>query len=465
VFHLGPIPVNLLSGENQWKEVVYERSAIMNYSGQSQTKAIPFPQSVSRGGKSRKSGLNRNKEGSVRKVNGKVYVDFKYLGERVREPSGLVWNEQNAKTVREQLDSIIVGIRSGSFRFAEVFPNSKKLEYFLEKEILLLGGKKAPEQVHFKDYARIWYDLLKDSGRVSERTLLGYRRHLELYLMPFFGELVFADFNKGVFDKFISWAKKQQLRKRPISNTTINKIFVPLKMICKDAAIEYDWGNSYNPFYGFKKLPESDPYEKISPFSTGEQGSLVAELPDHWKPYFQFAFRSGLRQGEQIGLKPGDIDWSKRLIHIRRAITLDENGKIIEGETKNRYSRRTIKLNQSMLAPLKLQKKIHERFGCEYFFCTSQGKRIHPSNLRQRIWIPTLKKAGSQIREMKQTRHSFATVALSCGENPLWIAKIMGHRNTDMIIKVYSRYVENEGGASDGARLDKAFQGAKGKDK
>jgi integrase len=43
---------------------------------------------------------------------------------------------------------------------------------------------------------------------------------------------------------------------------------------------------------------------------------------------------------------------------------------------------------------------------------------------------------------MKQTRHSFATVALSCGESPLWIAKVMGHRNTEMVIKVYSKYIE-----------------------
>ena len=436
----------------------------MSGRNQALAEVLEFPQKSKGDRKPRKSGPNRNKAGSVRKINGKIYVDFIYLGGRVREPSGLPWNDQNVKTVRQQLDAIMVAIESGAFRFADVFPTSKKREHFREKERALFGKKQSPEEVYFNDYARIWYDLLKDSGRVSERTLLGYRRHLELYLIPFFGEFVFADLNKGVFDKFISWGKKQQLRKRPISNTTVNKIFVPMKMICKDAAIDYDWGNNYNPFYGFKKLPESDPYEKILPFSTGEQGSLVAELPDHWKPYFQFAFRSGLRQGEQIGLKLGDIDWEKGLLHVRRAITLDEKGEIIEGKTKNRYSRRTIKLTQSMIEPLKAQKVIHERFGCEYFFCTSQGKRIHPSNLRKRVWLPSLNKAGSEIREMKQTRHSFATVALSCGENPLWIAKVMGHRNTDMIIKVYSRYVENEGGSSDGARLDKAFQGTKGKD-
>ena len=107
------------------------------------------------------------------------------------------------------------------------------------------------------------------------------------------------------------------------------------------------------------------------------------------------------------------------------------------GETKNRYSRRTIKLTESMLHALLEQKKNHERFNCQYFFCSPRGERVHTSNLRRRIWKRALEKAGVPYREMKQTRHSFATNALSFGENPLWIAKVMGHRDTDMIIRVH----------------------------
>ena len=75
-------------------------------------RVIEFPRKdKQRGQKSRKSGLNVNKEGSVRKINGQVYVDFIYLDERVRENSGLPWNEKNAKRVREQLDKIMVAIK------------------------------------------------------------------------------------------------------------------------------------------------------------------------------------------------------------------------------------------------------------------------------------------------------------------------------------------------------------------
>jgi integrase len=429
----------------------------------STAKVISFPKTgLSLEKKYRKFGLNRNKEGSIRKVNGRVYVDFKYLDERVREPSGFLWNQKNPRTVREQLDRIIVAIKSGTFKFAEVFPHSKRADYFTEKERALSGDGRSPDEVLFKEYVQKWYDLLKGSGRVSERTLLGYKGYIDLYLSPFFDDMVFGSLNAGTFEKFIFWARKQRFRKKEVSNETINKCFVPLRAVLKSAAVEYRWGSTYNPFFGFKKLPESDPLEKIFPFSVEEQRRLMKKVPDHWKPYFRFAFCSGLRQGEQIGLKPGDIDWSKGLLHVRRAMTRDENGNRVEGRTKNRYSRRTIRLIPVMLESLKVQEKIYRSFKGEYFFCSTTGQQVNSSNLRQRVWIPALKKAGLKIREMRQTRHSFATVALSCGENPLWIAKVMGHRNTEMIIKVYSKYIENAGISNDGSALNDALQGDQG---
>ena len=44
---------------------------------------------------------------------------------------------------------------------------------------------------------------------------------------------------------------------------------------------------------------------------------------------------------------------------------------------------------------------------------------------------------------MKQTRHSFGTHHLSKGTNPLKIAKVMGHRDAEMILKVYGKYIDD----------------------
>ena len=111
------------------------------------------------------------------------------------------------------------------------------------------------------------------------------------------------------------------------------------------------------------------------------------------------------------------FDWSKRLLHIRRAFTRDENGKVMLGKTKNKYSRRTIKLIPVMYDALKAQKKIYDQFKGEYFFCSTTGKRVDRSHLRQKVWTPALKKAGVKYREIKQTRghtgHSCRTCFIS----------------------------------------------------
>lgn len=405
----------------------------------------------------RKTGCNINQFGSVRKINGKVYIDFMYLEERVRESSKLPWNKNNEKMVRRLLNKIEEALLSETFRFAETFPLSKKKDYFTEKESRLYGIKKIPDTVLVGDYIWYWYGLLRDSGRIKGRTLLGYKSQIQSYIHPFFGKITFAELNTVLFDKFISWAKKQKFRNKPISNSSMNKIFIPLRMICNDASIEYGWGSNYNPFYGFKKLPENDPYENLLPFSIQEQKSTIENLDNHWKPYFETAFRLGLRQGEQIALRPGDIDWKKGLLHIKRSITRDENGKKVVGDTKNKYSRRTIKLIPTMLDAISKQKEIYDKFNGKYFFCSQTGDLIDVSHLMKCVWRPALIKAELKYRNMRQTRHSFATNALSCGENPLWISKVLGHRNTEMVIKVYGKYIENLNGSGDGKKLDEIY--------
>ena len=121
--------------------------------------------------------------------------------------------------------------------------------------------------------------------------------------------------------------------------------------------------------------------------------------------------------------------------------------------------RRRIRILVSQGSALEEQKKIYDNIQGKFFFSSPTGAMVDTSHLRQRIWKPALEKAGLDYREMKQTRHSFATNALSCGENPLWIARVMGHRDTDMIIRVYGKYIENFNGTRDGNNLNDFYKG------
>jgi integrase len=172
----------------------------MSESAVLETTVIPFP---SKRKAPRKAGLNRNRMGSVRSINGKLYVDFMYLGERVREGAGLADIKDNKKLVRKQLDMISAAIEARTFRYAEVFPKSRKRDHFKNKEKEVYGLKKAPDEVNIEDYAWQWYNTLKGSGRVSQRTLYGYKTYINLYIVPFFGKMTFGDIESINFDEFI----------------------------------------------------------------------------------------------------------------------------------------------------------------------------------------------------------------------------------------------------------------------
>ena len=63
--------------------------------------------------------------------------------------------------------------------------------------------------------------------------------------------------------------------------------------------------------------------------------------------------------------------------------------------------------------------------------------------LRDRVWYPTLMKAGLRRRIMYQTRHTFASNALAAGEAPSWVAAMLGHTSPEMLFSVYARYIPN----------------------
>ncbi len=63
--------------------------------------------------------------------------------------------------------------------------------------------------------------------------------------------------------------------------------------------------------------------------------------------------------------------------------------------------------------------------------------------LRDRVWYPTLTKAGMRRRIMYQTRHTFASNALAAGEAASWVAVTLGHTSPEMLFRVYARFIPN----------------------
>jgi integrase len=58
------------------------------------------------------------------------------------------------------------------------------------------------------------------------------------------------------------------------------------------------------------------------------------------------------------------------------------------------------------------------------------------------VWYKTLTAAKLRRRTMYQARHSCN--ALAAGENPAWVAAVLGHKGAEILFSVYARYIPNK---------------------
>lgn len=112
-----------------------------------------------------------------------------------------------------------------------------------------------------------------------------------------------------------------------------------------------------------------------------------------------------------------------------------------EKTTKTNAGIRAVELQAK--AKESLRDQYHYTNEAEYVFQDSRTKRPWKSDqpLRKRVWIPALKKAEIEYRNPYQTRHTFVSMMLGRGENPLWVANQMCHGDWGEIRKTYGRWI------------------------
>lgn len=377
-----------------------------------------------------------------RRANGKLFFDFRFRGVRCREYTELSDTVRNRRRLEKALKKIEEQIAVGTFDYAATFPHSKRANQFPRpheaqgndagqagvNQSAPAGRSDAPL---LKDFAETWFSenevLWKRSYRQKQRDLL------DRYLVPAFGEKAVSDIRKPEILAFrAQLAKDAPGRKNTLSASRINQILNLLKQVLDEAADRFDFNT---PFQRIKPLRNTR--TEVDPFSLEEVQSFLDVVPEAWRPYFTVRFFTGMRTSEIDGLKWKYVDFDREEIQVREVR--------VWGETdvpKTDGSLRTIQMSGVVKQALEKQRK-HAHPRSEYVFPTRHGYPLAYRNVNNRVWYPTLLKAGLRKRNPYQTRHTAATLWLAAGESPEWIARQMGHTTTKMLFTVYSRYVPN----------------------
>lgn len=374
----------------------------------------------------------------VRRDTQKLFIDFTFDGVRCREQTLLTDTAQN----RKQLDKLIQRMEAkmllGEFNYAEFFPGSKNLEKLAAAGVRISEDENeehpssSQNDPFFQDFADQWFEENKIQWRASHQRNL--ESILRSSLKPAFKNKRLTAITKAdiLAVRNHMATKKGRGENGLMGPKTINSHMAILRMILAEAAERYEFDT---PYRNIKPLKLQKVH--IEPFSLNEVTRILDAVREDYRNYYEVRFYTGMRTGEIDGLKWEYVDFEKREILIRETRV---NGQT--EYTKNDGSQREIPMFGPVYEALSNQYKATGKLS-KYVFCNREGRPLEHNNITKRVWYPLLRSMNLKKRRPYQTRHTAATLLLASGENPEWVARILGHSSTEMLFKVYSRYIPN----------------------
>lgn len=372
----------------------------------------------------------------ARKDNGLLFFDFRFGGKRYREQTLLTDTKANRKKMSEILGKIESDIANNTFDYRKYFSKGASTNSQSSAPIAIPASDAVDRMPKvnsplFKEFAEKWFDECKIGWRKSYVQTM--RDTIDKHMVPYFGEKVVSSIRREDILDFRSQLAKVPGRKgQTLSARRINAIVLGLRQILNEAADRYNFtspGQRIKPL----KIKRLD----IKPFTLDEVNLILKTVRPDYRDYFIIRFFTGMRTGEIHGLKWKYVDFRNRQILIRETLVGDE----MEEEGKTDLSIREIFMSDVVYDAFMRQREVTNQSA--FVFCNSEGKPYNLNNLTNRVWYPLLRYLGLELRRPYTSRHTAATLWLAAGENPEWIAKQMGHSTTEMLFRVYSRYVPN----------------------
>ncbi|MFI8751271.1 Arm DNA-binding domain-containing protein [Vreelandella lionensis] len=365
---------------------------------------------------------------AIRKETQKLFFDFNYLGKRCREQTTLDNTAANRKKLERILEKIEAEITLGSFDYGRYFPDSPRAETLSKRALTAVGGYHATPLL--RQFAETWFAEKEIEWRESQ--IVTVQGCLDRHILPALGHKEVGSITRAEILEFrASLAKVNSRSGKKLSASRINHIMTPLRMMLNEAADRYEFSS---PYRGIKSL--NVPRTDVEPFTLEEVQQIIQRVREDFRQYYTVRFFTGMRTGEIDGLIWENVDFGRRQILVHQALV---RGQVVPTKTDGSF--RSIDMSQPVFDALKAQFEVTGKTGL--VFTTRKGTALSHVNVTKRVWYPLLEELGLRKRRPYQTRHTAATLWLAAGESPEWIARQMGHTTTEMLFRVYSRFVPN----------------------
>jgi integrase len=286
----------------------------------------------------------------------------------------------------------------------------------------------APIRVTFGRACDEWLDYIEHDRKRRKSTVRDYRNTVKALLLPAFGESTpLEQVTTADVDAF----RAQLVREGRLSPRTINKSLVLLHGVFKRAVRVH--GLRANPVEAAERQPErrSGDFRVLAP----DEVALLAARAETEQDaaLFQVAAFTGLRLGELLALRWCDVDFAKRLVHVRRSYVLG-----LEDSPKSHKVRSVPLIDQAARALDRLSRRDAFTDEDDRVFVNDVGEVLGQDLLRRRF-KKALAAAGLRPMRLHDLRHTFGTLAVQAF--PLTDVKAyMGHANIETTM-IYVHHV------------------------
>lgn len=208
---------------------------------------------------------------------------------------------------------------------------------------------------------------------------------------------------------------------------------------------------------------------RVIPWTPAQVAAVRLALPVRYRAMLDCSTDLGLRQGEQFGFSPDDVDWLHRVCHVRRQVKFV--GRRLCFAPPKGGKERDIPVPSTTLSTLATHIQVFpvvqvtlpwadeafvrhlaspgdaalaakvKRVTVPLFFTTVTGKAVRRADFDSRVWVPAITTAGLARGKANGThgpRHYFASRLLAGGLDVRRLAAYLGHHDPGFTLRTYT---------------------------
>lgn len=335
----------------------------------------------------------------------KLWVRFSLNGEVIKKSLNIEDNKANRKLATTQIiPQMLLKVHSGEFFKKNNVPTVKDM-----------------------------IDISLNMNRANRKYLThkGYVSLLNRYVIPTFGKRKIDSIKPS---ELSLWQNKLLETLSTKSVTTVRVVFYGIfEDALRDEII------SKNPFNIVKSVKIVNTKE-INPFRKSEIFQILENTPLKIRLFFAIGFFTGLRTGEITALRYSDIDLNNRVIKVTKT-----RNKGIETTPKTKSSIREVEILDVLVPYIEEHIKNFKKLDNDYVFLTKFKQPYYSATkISENYWRKILDSINLDYRNLYQMRHTFASLMISSGEDILWVSSMLGHKNANITLQVYAKYIKSE---------------------